>query len=83
MKKGKACLSLLFLALFATTSPAIAQIETVDRFVPHVSTVPANEGDQVGLYLHEKIDASLKTQIAAGASPQGKVVLFIHGVSVT
>ena len=83
MNNGKACLSLSFLLLLATMSPAIAQITSVDRFVPHVSTVPANEGAQVGLYLHEKIDAALQTQIAAGASPQGKVVLFIHGVSVT
>ena len=82
MNKDKACFSLSFLLLLAATSPAIAQIETVDRFVPHVSTVPANEGIQVGIYLHEKIEASLKTQIAAGAPAQGKVVLFIHGVSV-
>ena len=82
MNKDKACFSLSFLLLLAATSPAIAQIETVDRFVPHVSTVPANEGMQVGIYLHEKIEASLKTQIAAGALAQGKVVLFIHGVSV-
>ena len=82
MNKDKACFSLSFLLLLAATSPAIAQIETVDRFVPHVSTVPANEGMQVGIYLHEKIEASLKTQIAAGAPAQGKVVLFIHGVSV-
>ena len=83
MNNGKGCLSLSFLLLLAAMSPAIAQITSVDRFVPHVSTVPANEGAQVGLYLHEKIDAALQTQIAAGASPQGKVVLFIHGVSVT
>ena len=83
MNNGKACLSLSFLLLLPAMSPAIAQITSVDRFVPHVSTVPANEGAQVGLYLHEKIDAALQTQIAAGASPQGKVVLFIHGVSVT
>lgn len=83
MNNGKGCFSLSFLLLLATMSPAIAQITSVDRFVPHVSTVPANEGARVGLYLHEKIDAALQTQIAAGASPQGKVVLFIHGVSVT
>tara|TARA_B110000914_G_scaffold224412_1_gene242137 strand:+ start:1758 stop:2918 length:1161 start_codon:yes stop_codon:yes gene_type:complete len=83
MNNGKACLSLSFLLLLPAMSPAIAQITSVDRFVPHVSTVSANEGAQVGLYLHEKIDAALQAQIAAGASPQDKVVLFIHGVSVT
>jgi len=48
---------------------------TVDRFVPHVSTVPANAGRTVGLHLREKVLAStLESRNAANAP-----VLFIHG----
>jgi pimeloyl-ACP methyl ester carboxylesterase len=55
---------------------------TIDRFVPHASTVPANKGQRVGLFVHEKLDASLAAEIEAGAAPEGRVVLFVHGNSV-
>ena len=48
---------------------------TKDHFVPHVSTVPANAGQLVGIHVREKIKAK-----AGGAT--GRVVLFVHGVSV-
>jgi pimeloyl-ACP methyl ester carboxylesterase len=48
-------------------------IRTIDRFVTHVSTVPANLGQTVGLHLREKVAAA----VAASARPP--VVLFIHG----
>ena len=38
----------------------------VDRFVPHVSTVPANAGEKVGIYLHEKLSESVASQIEVG-----------------
>lgn len=51
-------------------------IVTIDRFVPHVSTVPANLGATVGLFLREKVRASAQQ----GARPwKPQVVLFIHG----
>ena len=55
---------------------------TVDRFVPHTSTVPANAGERVGLFLHEKLSRDLADGIAAGERPEGRVVLFVHGGSI-
>ena len=55
---------------------------TVDRFVPHTSTVPANAGERVGLFLHEKLSRDLADRIAAGERPDGRVVLFVHGGSI-
>jgi hypothetical protein len=52
-----------------------AELLTIDRFVPHISTVPANQGQSVGLFLREKVAAS-PSDSAAPAKP---VVLFIHG----
>src|SRR5258706_1941816 len=49
---------------------------TVDRFVPHVSTVPANLGRTVGLHLREKVLASVVEGAARG---KPRVVLFLHG----
>jgi pimeloyl-ACP methyl ester carboxylesterase len=49
------------------------EVITTDRFVPHVSTVPATRGETVGLFLREKAPASLATS----AGPH--VVLMVHG----
>jgi pimeloyl-ACP methyl ester carboxylesterase len=49
---------------------------TRDHFVPHVSTVPANAGQLVGIHVREKIRAR------APRAAAGRVVLFVHGVSV-
>jgi pimeloyl-ACP methyl ester carboxylesterase len=51
-------------------------IRTVDRFVPHVSTVPAIKGQLVGLHLREK---ALDSVLRNGMSSNPHVVLFIHG----
>ena len=51
---------------------ADAAIITVDRFVPHVSTVPANRGQSVGLFVREKLPAG-------AADARRPVVLFVHG----
>lgn len=49
---------------------------TTDRFVPHISTVPANLGRTVGLHLREKVLASVIDDKGAARAP---VVLYIHG----
>ena len=61
---------------------AQAQHVTVDRFVPHVSSVPASKDEAVGLYLHEKLSTETLQAIRSGDMPDGRVVLFVHGNSV-
>jgi hypothetical protein len=51
------------------------QILTINRFVPHISTVPAIFGDHVRLYVREKVQENL-----AGHAP---VVLFAHGATIS
>jgi len=46
---------------------------TRDHFVPHVSTVPANAGQLVGIHVREKVRRGARG---------GRVVLFVHGISV-
>lgn len=70
------------LALPASAAGTKGRFVTVDRFVPHVSTVDANEGQRVALFLHEKLDVSLANAIAEGRQPSGRVVLFVHGNSI-
>lgn len=48
---------------------------TRDFFVPHVSTVPANAGQLIGLHVRQKIAS--RTDKAGGA----RVVLMVHGGS--
>lgn len=57
-------------------------LTTIDRYVPHVSTVPANAGQKVGLFLREKYSAAVAKTIAGGGDVRGHVVLFVHGLSV-
>ena len=47
---------------------------TTDRFVTHISTVPATRGQTVGLFLREKV---LEATLVAASAPQ--VVLMVHG----
>src|SRR5688572_12372900 len=47
---------------------------TTDRFITHVSTVPATRGQTVGLFVREK---TLESTLAAGAKPH--VVVMVHG----
>jgi pimeloyl-ACP methyl ester carboxylesterase len=58
------------------TAAADDALVTIDRFVPHVSTVPANLGQTVGLFLREKVLTSVK-QTMYKRKP--RVVMFIHG----
>lgn len=59
-----------------TTTAGGEKLLTVDRFVPHVSTVPANVGRTVGLHLREKVLASV---LDGAARVKPHVVLFLHG----
>ncbi len=76
----------VFSVSFALMSASVGTEErfiAVDRFVPHVSTVPANAGQKVGIYLHEKLSESVASQIGQGQAPSGRVVLFVHGGSIS
>lgn len=57
----------------ARSAAADDAIVTIDHIVPHVSTVPANLGQTVGLFVREKLPAG--TQRPA----RPRVALFIHG----
>ncbi len=65
--------------LAALSSFAQEVVTTVDVFVPHVSTVPANAGEKVGIFVREKISESLKQDIEDSRLPPGSAVLFVHG----
>jgi pimeloyl-ACP methyl ester carboxylesterase len=51
------------------------ELFTQDLFVEHVSTVPANAGQKVGLFVRQKVLAMKKGRAAP-------VVLFVHGATV-
>jgi len=52
-----------------------ANVLTIDHAVPHISTVAANAGEQVSLFLRERVRADI------GDRPR-EAVLMIHGRSV-
>jgi pimeloyl-ACP methyl ester carboxylesterase len=56
-----------------TTAPD-GDIRSIDRFVPHVSTVDANRGQTVGLFLRERMLAAPPDR----AAPR-PVILMLHG----
>ncbi len=70
-------------AVLPCTVGAQQRFVTIERFVPHTSTVPANAGERVGIYLREKATAAAAARFASGESPTGRVVLFVHGGSVS
>ena len=53
-------------------------IRTIDRFVEHVSTVPAIAGETVRLFLREKVSATIADG-PPGSVAEGRVVLMVHG----
>jgi len=60
-------------------------ILTIDHRVPHISTVPANVGEQVELFVRERVGADVDHHFKGkrdGHYETGKVVLFVHGESV-
>jgi pimeloyl-ACP methyl ester carboxylesterase len=52
------------------------QILTIDHYVPHTSTAPGIAGQEVQLYLRERVEAQTVTRNAPSAQD---VVLFVHG----
>jgi pimeloyl-ACP methyl ester carboxylesterase len=66
-----AILSLLIMSACSTTTTS-GGLVTVDHFVPHVSTVPANRGAQVGIFVREK-------NIASDSAKPRPAVLMVHG----
>lgn len=55
-----------------------AEILTIDRVIPHVSTVPAIEGEASRLFVRERVRGVL-LQERAGSFREGRVVLMVHG----
>jgi pimeloyl-ACP methyl ester carboxylesterase len=73
--------SVAFGLLAAGSATAQTRFVTIDRFVPHASTVPANAGRRVGIFVREKLSRDTADAIGAGRAPAG-IVLFVHGNSV-
>ena len=64
-------------AMGATSAGAITKDDffAQDLFVDHISTVPANAGQKVGIFVRQKVLAIKKGRAAP-------VVLFVHGATV-
>jgi pimeloyl-ACP methyl ester carboxylesterase len=60
-------------------------IARIDYGVPHISTVPANLGERVKLFVREVVSGNGKHDHADDDGPvaDSKVVLFVHGGSVS
>ena len=83
---ARRCLPSVFaccVMLFAGSAPSsFAQDDgasplTLDHYVPHTSTAPATQGQEVTLYMRERAQADVLQQ--DGASLAGKVVVFVQG----
>jgi pimeloyl-ACP methyl ester carboxylesterase len=66
------------------TAPALARqadqdVLTIDHFISHTSTAPAIRGQQVALYVRERMLADNAQQSAAPSRP---IVLFVHGAAL-
>jgi pimeloyl-ACP methyl ester carboxylesterase len=64
--------AILLSACQLTGRTVVGQLRTIDHRVPHVSTVPANKGERVRIFVREKVSAS------PSATPR-PVVLMVHG----
>lgn len=61
------------------------EILTIDHAVPHLSTAPANAGEEVVLFLRERVaarEADHGTDRPKGFDKRLNPVLFVHGASV-
>jgi pimeloyl-ACP methyl ester carboxylesterase len=61
-------------------------VETLDHFVPHISTVPANQGEQVELFVRERLQDEThgkRGQSASGRRPPSPkpAVLMVQGAT--
>ncbi len=54
------------------------RIVTIDRLVPHTSSIPAIKGQRVDLFVREKVREGA-LEFGAGETFRGRVVLFVHG----
>ncbi len=63
-----------------------AELETVDYFVPHISTVPANEGEEVELFVRERFLRGEEKNNGKfhkdKCRRKGPVVLMVHGAYI-
>ena len=66
-----ALLSLLLVMSGCNLAEMDSELRTIDHRVAHLSTVPANKGEQVEIFVREKVMAS--------AAAQPPVVLMVHG----
>ena len=73
--------SMIVAVALLAAAPASAQhsTATIDRYVAHVSTVPANAGETVGLFVREKLSTQLQERLRDGQSSDTSAVLFVHG----
>src|SRR5690349_10806329 len=76
MKRVLAGLTLAMLPMTGGAASARDELITQDHYVDHVSTVQANAGQKVGLFVRQKILAVRKGRAAP-------VVLFVHGGTVS
>ena len=77
MRRFAFCFASLCACLGAGPLLAADQVLSLNSFVTHNSTVPANAGQPVGLHLRERVLDSVQRGIARGKP--AKVVLFVHG----
>ncbi len=54
------------------------ELRTIDRYVEHISTVPAIAGKTMRQFVREKAPVAI-TDGPGGRAPEGKVVLLVHG----
>jgi len=66
------------LSLFAEDG---AQVLTIDHFIPHISTVPANAGDLVHLFVRERVRECVRESDGGCDNEPRKGVLMLHGLS--
>ena len=76
------CLMLVNLFIVALAAGAEERFVTIERFIPHTSTGPVTAGQRVGLYLREKAPVVDAARFESD-SLEGRVVLFVHGGSVS
>ena len=60
------------LSACSTMNTSSEGLRTIDHMVPHVSTVPANKGERVQIFVREKV-------LAHDAQTPRPVVLMVHG----
>jgi pimeloyl-ACP methyl ester carboxylesterase len=70
-------LTAALILLVARPAAAADHLLTIEHWVPHVSTVPANAGEHVPIYVREKVRADVARRAENGKP--APVVIFVHG----